>query len=87
MSDWLNFAVLLEKKLQSGNCSIQIGKILLEQHSWGDAARALNNGIAKGNLEDPNEASALLMTCHGMMNGSGQLESSWRKDSDGDGYR
>ena len=75
LNDWLNFVVFLEKKLQSGNCSIQIGKIFLEQQSWSDAARALNNGIAKGNLDDSNEASALLKKCHSMMSDSGELES------------
>jgi hypothetical protein len=67
MYDWLNLVVFLEKKLQSGNCSIQIGKILLKQQFWGDAARALENGIAKGNLDDLSEASALLKKCNGMM--------------------
>lgn len=76
MNDWLNFVVFLEKKLQSGNCSIQIGKILMKQQSWGDAARALSNGIAKGNLEDPGEASTLLKKCHDLMSGSGHLERS-----------
>jgi hypothetical protein len=74
MNDCLNFAMLLEKKLQSGNCSIQIGKILLEQQSWSDAARALNKGIAKGSLDDSDEASALLKKCQGMMRNSGPLE-------------
>ena len=67
MYGWLNLVVFIEKKLQSGNCSIQIGKILLKQQFWGDAAKALENGIAKGNLDDLSEASALLKKCHGMM--------------------
>ena len=67
MNNWLNLVVFIEKKMQSGNCSIQIGKILLAQQLWGDAAKALENGIAKGNLHDLHEASALLTTCHGMM--------------------
>ncbi|MEH6592328.1 MAG: hypothetical protein V7746_18835 [Halioglobus sp.] len=75
MSDWLNFVVFVEKKMQSGNCSIQIGKILLEQQSWSEAARALNNGIAKGNLEDSSEASVLLKKCQGMMSISGKFVS------------
>ena len=67
MNDWLNLVLLIERKLQSGNCSIQIGKILLKQQFWGDAARVLENGIAKGNLDDLQEASDLLKKCHGMM--------------------
>jgi len=79
MNDWLNLVVFLEKKMQSGNCSIQIGRILLDQQSWSDAARALNNGIMKGNLEDPDEASALLEKCNAMMGGSGEVEGCWSK--------
>ena len=67
MNDWLNLVVFIEKKMQSGNCSIQIGKILLAQQLWGDAARALENGIAKGNLHDLHEATVLLRTCNDMM--------------------
>lgn len=85
MNDWLNFAVFLERKLQSGNCSIQIGKILLEQHSWSDAAKALNKGIAKGNLEDSSEASALLRKCQSMMSNSVRLEHHQSKALDDDG--
>ena len=74
MNDGLNFVIFLEKKMHTGNCSIQIGKVLLERQSWGEAARAFNIGIAKGNLEDSNEASTLLSKCHGQMNESGPLE-------------
>ena len=73
MNDSLNFLVFLEKKMQSGNCSIQIGKILLARQSWGEAARALNIGIAKGNLEDSGEASTLLRQCRGLMSESGKI--------------
>ena len=74
MSDWLNFLVFVERKLESGNCSIQIGRVLLEQGYWGEAARALNKGIEKGNLEDSNEAIALLAQCNRTM-GNAHYES------------
>ena len=67
MENCLNLVALVEKKLKSGNCSIQIGKILLDQQSWGLAAKALNNGIAKGGLDDCDEASTLLLKCNNMM--------------------
>ena len=81
MNCWLNFAVFLEKKLQAENFSIHIGKILLEQQSWSEAARALNNGITKGKLEDSNEAYVLLKKCHRMMSNSENL--AWNLDGDG----
>ena len=64
MVDWLNFLVFIEKKCESGNCSIQIGRFLLEQGCWSEAARALNKGIEKGNLDDSNEAYTLLEKCN-----------------------
>lgn len=67
MSDWLIFLVFLEKKIESGNCSIQIGRLLLEQGCWGEAAMAFNNGIEKGNLHNSKEALALLAQCHRTM--------------------
>ena len=73
MNDCLNFVIFLEKKMHTGNCSIQIGKVLLERQSWGEAARAFNIGIAKGNLEDSTEASTMLRKCHGLMNENGTL--------------
>ena len=74
MNGCLNFVIFLEKKMHTGNCSIQIGKLLLERQSWGEAARAFDIGIAKGNLEDSMEASTLLRKCHGLMHETGALE-------------
>ena len=71
MNNGLNLAVFVEKKLHSGNCSVHIGKILLEQECWGDAARALENGLIKGGLDDSSEASSLLVECYNRM---GNLE-------------
>ena len=67
MDDCLNFVVFVEKKLVSGNCSIQVGRRLLARQSWAEAARALNKGIEKGNLDDTDEACALLAKCHSLM--------------------
>ena len=72
MNDCLNLAVFLEKKLHSGNCSIEIGKILLERQCWGDAVKALSNGIEKGNLDDSSAAFSLLAKCHTIMGDAAQ---------------
>ena len=74
MDNCLNLVVFVEKKLESGNCSIQIAKILLDQQCWGLAAKALNNGIAKGGLDDTEEASTLLLKCNNMMAEAGVAE-------------
>lgn len=78
MNDCLSFVVFVERKLKSGNCSIQIGRILLERGCWGEAARAFNNGIEKGNLDDSSEALAMLAKCHRLM---GDAEHKMRVDN------
>lgn len=67
MNNGLNLAMFVEKKLHTGNCSIVIGRLLLEQQCWGDAARALENGLRKGGLENSGEASELLLECYKLM--------------------
>ena len=69
MNDGLNLALVVEKKLRSGNCSVQIAKALLDRHAWGAAARALKTGIAKGDLDDYEEATSLLRQCRSMLAG------------------
>lgn len=73
MSNGLNLAVFVEKRLHAGNCSILIGRILLERQRWGDAARALENGLRKGGLEDSGEAHTLLAECYRRMGNLGHF--------------
>ncbi len=74
MGNGLNLAVFVEKRLQAGNCSVLIGRILLERQRWGDAARALENGLRKGGLEDSREASSLLAECYRRMGNLGYFK-------------
>lgn len=51
---------LLSKKARGGDLYINIARQYLDGHEWGRARMALEKGIAKGRLSEPDKASALL---------------------------
>lgn len=51
---------LLSKKVRGGDMYIFIARQHLDNQEWGRARMALENGIAKGRLSEPDKASALL---------------------------
>ncbi|MCB1696090.1 MAG: hypothetical protein H6987_03515 [Pseudomonadales bacterium] len=51
---------LLSRNARSGDIYINIALLHLENQEWGRARMALENGISKGRLSEPDKASALL---------------------------
>lgn len=51
---------LLSKKVRSGDIYINIALQHLLNQEWGRARMALENGISKGQLSEPDKAIALL---------------------------
>lgn len=51
---------LLARKSSSGDVSFHLAQSLLASHEWGLALKALDEGIKKGQLSDPEQAQQLL---------------------------
>ena len=51
---------LLARKSSNGDVSVHLAQSLLASHEWGLALRALNEGMKKGQLSDPDHAQRLL---------------------------
>jgi hypothetical protein len=58
---------LLAKKSDKGDLSINLARHHLAKHEWGLARIAIENGIAKGGLKEPDQAARLLVDIHHMM--------------------
>ena len=58
---------LLSKKTNSGDLYVNLAERDLECHEWGQAKMAIEKGIAKGGLVEPDKAVRLLRdVCHRM---------------------
>ena len=51
---------MLSKKVASGDLCISLALRHLRNHEWGLAKMAIEEGIAKGQLSEPNNARTLL---------------------------
>lgn len=51
---------LLCRKSNGGNLDVNLAREHLARHEWGQARMALERGLAKGGLSEPQEARALL---------------------------
>jgi Tfp pilus assembly protein PilF len=55
---------LLAKKTASGNLHINLALQYLRKHEWGLARKALEEGMSKGQLAEPEQADKLFREIH-----------------------
>jgi hypothetical protein len=69
---------LLSRKTASGDLDVNLALHHLANHEWGLARTAIENGLAKGGLSEPNMAGILLQDIYARLgiNPARRLESS-----------
>ena len=65
---------LLCRKSSGGDLDVNLAKQYLARHEWGQARMALERGLAKGGLSEPQGARALLQEVQACLGARGTAE-------------